>query len=163
MAETASMYSSSLVSALIRRYSDAYVVARTIDGFGLTIKTIGFVIAALLTLTSLWIASRGAMGAAFGAIGVAFAAAIAVVLFVLGTLTSVQGQVLKASLDTAVNTSEFLNDGDRARIMSLPVTVPGATSAVETLSRSEWRCGCGQMNPAHAAACLDCGVAYGIA
>jgi hypothetical protein len=143
------------------RYSDAYVVARTIDGVGLTMKIIGFLIGALLALASL-ASAKGALGMVFAFMGIAVAGAIATVLFLLGTLASAQGQLLKATLDIAVNTARFLTDEDRARIMSLPNGSPGAPGAVLQLSapQAEWKCGCGQTNAAGTTACLACGVRY---
>lgn len=145
--------SSSLVTALSSRYSDAYSVARTIDGFGDTIKAIGFVIGGFLAIVSVVMANdKGAFGLIIVVLGVAAGGTIATVLFLLGTLASAQGQILKATLDTAVNSSQFLSDPDRARIMSLPYA-----------ATNEWPCRCGQRNPAGAVACLDCGVGYGAA
>jgi hypothetical protein len=40
--------------------------------------------------------------------------------YVLGILVSAQGQILKASLDNAVNGSPFLTNEHRAKVMSLP-------------------------------------------
>ena len=39
--------------------------------------------------------------------------------YILSVFISAQGQMLKASLDSAVNTSPFLEDDHRAQIMSL--------------------------------------------
>ena len=52
-------------------------------------------------------------------VAICFAAFVGILLFVLGTLVAAQGQILKAALDSAVNSSPFLNDPDRAEIMSL--------------------------------------------
>ena len=112
---------------------------------------------ALLALASLVSAgNNGAFGMIVAIMGVAAGGTIATVLFLLGTLASAQGQILKATLDTAVNSSQFLSDQDRARIMSLPYAAAGSVA-------HEWHCRCGQKNPANSGACLDCGVAYGAA
>jgi hypothetical protein len=161
MSDTAQAYPSTVVTAVASRYSDAYLVARTIEGVGVAIKTIGLLIGALLALASVGAGSKGGMGIVVAFMGIAVAGAIATVLFLLGTLASAQGQILKAALETAVNSSHFLNDQDRARIMSLPYGAPAL--AVHHASPVEWRCNCGQKNPASAAACLDCGVQYGSA
>lgn len=165
MSGSAQVYPSMVITAVSSRYSDAYAVARTIDGAGLTIKVIGFVIGALLALASLAVGSKGGFGIAFGLIGIALAGAITTVLFLLGTLASAQGQILKAALDTAVNSSDFLTDQDRARIMSLPYASPvsGTMHEMAPSPAPEWRCRCGQRNPAGAAACLECGIRYGAA
>lgn len=119
---------SQTVVALKRRYADAYIVARTVDGFGLTIKILGIVIGAVVVLLSFAAASKGGVGVLFALIGVAVAGTIAAILYILGTLASAQGQILKATLDSAVNTSRMLSDHDRAEIMSLP-DVPQQTHA----------------------------------
>lgn len=166
MSSSAQVYPSTVVTSVTSRYSDAYVVARTVDGVGLTIKTVGILIGALLALASLASASKGGAGILLAFMGIAVAGTIATVLFLLGTLASAQGQILKATLDTAVNSSHFLTDQDRARIMSLPFGSPGRAGTVHDLSstpQADWECRCGQRNPASATACLDCGVQYGAA
>jgi hypothetical protein len=39
--------------------------------------------------------------------------------FVLGTIVSAQGQILKANIDCAVNTAPFLTSQQKARVMGL--------------------------------------------
>jgi hypothetical protein len=52
-------------------------------------------------------------------VAICFAAFVGILLFVLGPLVAAQGQILKAALDSAGNSSPFLSDPDRAEIMSL--------------------------------------------
>jgi hypothetical protein len=59
-----------------------------------------------------------------GGAGVVVAAVVTCVCFLLGTLTAAQGQILKAALDTAVNSSRLLSDEDCIRILSMPIQVP---------------------------------------
>jgi len=109
--------------ALMRRYNDAYLVARAVDGVGGLSKGIGVAIAALLVLVGLMIVSNGRAGDATFAMGIVVIAsgvATGAWFYVLGILVSAQGQILKASLDSAVNGSPFLANEHRARIMSLP-------------------------------------------
>jgi len=109
--------------ALIHRYSDAYRYARVIDGLGLTVKIVGFVLAGLITLVSLpALSSRNFFGGTemgIGIFGLLLACVVAGVGFILGTLISASGQILKSSLDGAVNNSPFLTNDERAQIMSL--------------------------------------------
>lgn len=159
-------YPSTIVTAVTRRYADAYIVARTIVGLGDTIKGVGILIGLVVAIGSLIAAMKGGMGMILGFMGIAIATTIATALYLLGTVASAQGQILKATLDTAVNSSEFLRAQDRAQIMSLPYGAPGTGGALVNLppeAQAEWRCRCGQVNPAGAAACLDCGVHYGVA
>jgi hypothetical protein len=107
--------------AVRQRYKDAYRVAGAVSGAGTAIKVIGIMLGVLVALLGVVTSSPAVM---FPAILVAIA--VAVIFFVFGTLISAQGQVLKANLDTAVNTSPFLSNEHRAQIMSLP---PGALVA----------------------------------
>jgi hypothetical protein len=152
-------YPATVVAAVTSRYSDAYVVARAIDALGLTVKGIGIFSGVILGLASFVIASKGG-GTPIAFAGVIFALLVATAIYLLGVLASAQGQILKATLDTAVNSSHFLTDQDRAGIMSLPDASPFAAAVSPQVP---WTCGCGQKNPAGAVACLDCGVRYGAA
>lgn len=52
-------------------------------------------------------------------IGLLFAAFVGVLFYLFGVMVSAQGQIPKASLDGAVNSSRFLTNEHRAKIMSL--------------------------------------------
>lgn len=104
--------------SLMRRYTDAYMVARTISGAGETIKVVGFAVAACIALAGCAAASQ--VGTSFGFVAFFFGAAVAVPFYVLGILVSAQGQMLKATLDTAVNSSPLLSQDEVRQIMSLP-------------------------------------------
>jgi hypothetical protein len=114
------------------RYADAYLKANFQTGLGGTIKTasllIGGVVAGLALIFALsqlvpqpgmFGASGNTVGAAFGFFVATIAAAMTGIGWILGALISSQGQLLKATLDSAVNTSPFLDDAERARMMSL--------------------------------------------
>jgi hypothetical protein len=109
------------VKALMSRYWDAYITARVTDGFGDIIKVIGVVLAVLIALVTVLVAGQIGGGASFVSmlIGLLFAAFVGLQFYLLGVLVSAQGQILKASLDSAVNSSPFLNNEHRAKIMSL--------------------------------------------
>jgi uncharacterized OB-fold protein len=109
------------VKALTIRYWDAYVVARVTAGLGEVIKVIAGVLAALIALGALLIAGQVGGGGAvitffLGVIGAAF---VGGQFYLLGVIVMAQGQILKASLDGAVNSSPFLQNEHRAKIMSL--------------------------------------------
>jgi hypothetical protein len=123
-----------VVSSMISRYSDAYAVARTIDDFGTAIKYIGlaggsliaFAAIASTTMSSFVMPPelgnmRFVAALMAGAAGTVVAAFVAGVCFLLGTLTAAQGQILQATLDTAMNSSRLLSDEDRTRVLSMPV------------------------------------------
>jgi hypothetical protein len=108
----------------MNRYKDAYVVARVTNGFGGMIKAIGIVIAALLILIGFMIVNGGNGSrdptSALGAITIICGIIAGIWFYIIGVLVSAQGQILKASLDGAVNSSPFLTNEHRAKIMSLP-------------------------------------------
>jgi len=107
--------------SLMVRYWDAYVVAKATVGLGEIIKTTAIVLAVLVVLASVLVAGKIGGGGGF----VAFLLGIIAGLFVggqfylLGLIVMAQGQILKASLDGAVNSSPFLENQQRAKIMSL--------------------------------------------
>jgi heme/copper-type cytochrome/quinol oxidase subunit 4 len=114
--------SSSEVASLMKRYTDAYLVARATNGFGILIKVIGIVIGILLALIGFMVASQSGPRdpmSILGIIGIAFGVFTGALFYIIGVLVSAQGQILKASLDSAVNTSPFLTNEDRAKVMSL--------------------------------------------
>jgi len=106
---------------LISRYGDAYTVARVTVGFCDVNKIIGMVLAGLIALATLIVASQGEGGLSFAMflMGMLFAAFVGVLFYLSGVMVSAQGQILKASLDGAVNSCPFLTNEQRAQIMSL--------------------------------------------
>lgn len=110
-----------LTPAVTRRYQDAYTVAAAVIGIGNTIKGIALVIGGLFALGGLIISTQGVGGMMAGVGTVAFGVGIGIVVYLVGILISAQGQVVRATLDTAVNTSPFLDDRTRASILTLPV------------------------------------------
>ncbi|MBI1924717.1 hypothetical protein HYR99_10740 [Candidatus Poribacteria bacterium] len=107
---------STQVQSLMKRYRDAYRLARVMVGFGNFIKGIGVMIAILIAL-GVFIAANKADVMIWG--GVLLALFVGLLFYILEVLVSAQGQILKASLDSAVNTSPFLTNEHRAKIMSL--------------------------------------------
>lgn len=111
---------------LLKRYGDAYLVARFTVGLGNTIKGIGFLLAALIFLGSLFFAffaaRQGTEEVFFVVlvIGTVNSIIVGLIFYVLGVLIAAQGQILKASLDGAVNNSPFITTDIKAEIMSLP-------------------------------------------
>ena len=98
------------------RYTDAYLVARTITAVGATVKVIAFVIAGGIALIG-FIAGSQSTQYAIG--GIILGAIVATPIYVLGILVAAQGQILKATLDTAVNSSPLLTKDEMRQIMSL--------------------------------------------
>jgi hypothetical protein len=106
----------------VKRYFDAYRVAKVIDSLGGLIKTLGIGCAVLVALAGffLLIYSRGAETIiAAGILVIILGIAIGALFYVAGVLVSASGQILKASLDAAVNTSPFLEIEEKAKVMSV--------------------------------------------
>jgi hypothetical protein len=111
------------LAVLTSRYKDAYVVSSVTEGFGRLIKALGVLIAGVLVLVGFLLIGQGGLGEATFALGVViliFGIVTGLSFYMWGVLVSANAQVLKASLDSAVNTSPFLSNEHRAEIMSLP-------------------------------------------
>ena len=159
------------ILAVERRYFDAYLSARVIDGFGQTAKGLAIAFGVVGLLASLILGSQGGFGVPLGVITAGVAVAVGLILYVLGTLISAQGQLLKATLDTAVNSSPLLSDAARGRIMSLPfqsstsspstniAMEPGVTPTPRSQTASgSWRCrSCEALNTSSTTFCTMCG------
>ncbi len=105
---------------LSNRYADAYRVAEALVKLGMAIKIIGYIIAGGLVLVAINKSNgiAGFNGDLF--IGEVVGALIpGAILYFMGVQVSAQGQVLRASLDCAVNTSPLLTNSDRIGIMGL--------------------------------------------
>lgn len=114
--------SDAVARSVMSRYRDAYHVARATTAIGGTVKVIGIVLASLVVLVVIAIAlyafnERGIMQVSIPA--VVFGLIFGIPVYVLGILVSAHGQVLKATLDSAVHTSPFLTDDQKLKVMSL--------------------------------------------
>lgn len=120
------------IGSLTKRYNDAYSLAGFQVGLGKTIKTLALVAGGMVAIVSVLymltssIPQQGMFGAnpigeAFGFIGTLCGVLGGGIGWVYGSSISAQGQTLKAALDTAVNTSPFLDNVERASMMSIPL------------------------------------------
>lgn len=126
------------VFALIGRYRDAYLVGNTIAGLGTSIKIFGVVIGILIAGVTWWLGEnlfldRDPAILIATLVGLLFGGGI----FIIGILVSAQGHVLVASIDSAVNSSPFLDNGHRAKIMGLPGGERNIYIARSTISIAE--------------------------
>jgi hypothetical protein len=121
------------VLTLTKRYQDAYLVAGMTVGIGNTIKIVGYVLAALIFISTLAFANIAAQpsqpfkpeysgGIFFAAMlfGGFYAFIVGFVFYIIGVIVAAIGQGLKAILDNTIGNSPFLPDDLKARIMSLP-------------------------------------------
>jgi fructose-specific phosphotransferase system IIC component len=100
---------------VIKRYGDAYRVGHSIAAFGRFIQALG-VLAGVLAVAGGLVSDQGQAGV-LGGILVGFIAGG--LIYGVGTMVAAQGQILLALLDTAVNGSPFLDEGQKAEAMSL--------------------------------------------
>jgi hypothetical protein len=109
------------------RYRDAYLHAKTVNGIGATVKVIAFILGGLIALVGFISCAESAnansfgsgLGQLSGAITFLMGAGVGLLGFVFGVMVQSAGQHLKAQLDSAVNSSPFLTDAERAVVMSL--------------------------------------------
>lgn len=155
------------------RYSDAYLVARTVNGVGQTIKKVGLIGGAITVGLSVLLSvmlvkdARGSDVAGIAAsivfyMGSATGVIVGTILYILGVLVASQGQILKATLDGSVNTSPFLTDDQRLQIMSSGasrIAPAGTTGRRNAGNSTDWQCECGQTNYQEKASCVRCGKA----
>jgi hypothetical protein len=113
-------------SSVMNRYNDAYLVARSCAGIGKVISviglivTIGGVLSFLVGLVSTGAPKNEATLLAGLLIPLGLVSAMGgLLLYCLGVFIGAHGQLLKATLDAAVNSSPFLTDSQRAKTMSL--------------------------------------------
>jgi len=101
---------------LARRYLDAYRVAGATVAIGQVLKVLAICLAGLCLIGA--VASLQ-LSSSTGPLlmGLAAAAAVGIPFYALGILVSAAGQVLRATLDTAVHTSPFLDKSQMANIM----------------------------------------------
>lgn len=115
---------SELVVRAMERYRDAYRTAQVITRVGGVIKALGIALAILMFIggvvieTNIFGRDDTAQFITLGVVGVS-AIVVGVVLYMFGVIVAAQGQQLKATLDSAVHTSPYLDLDAKARAMSL--------------------------------------------
>lgn len=110
--------------SVMSRYRDGYRVARTTVMLGTLIKILGALLGLLVGFGAFALAvntlGQGSRGGFMGlALGLFWGGATFAFFFVLGVILSSFGQLKKAALDSAVNSSPFLTNEERAEVMSL--------------------------------------------
>jgi hypothetical protein len=111
-------------NGMVTRYQDGYRVGKFVDTVGSMCKGIGVILALIGGVTGLSLANShpqfgNANFSEFGIIILVAGVIIGLSFWVVGVLISAQGQLLKAVLDTAVNSSPFITDAQRREVMSL--------------------------------------------
>jgi len=111
------------INAVLTRYADAYQVAAGQVGLGDTLKKVGIGLGIALALVALSAAADRYGGGSIAFFGLLGAGAVGGVVWSWGNSLAAQGQVLRATLDTAVSASPFLNGPEKAQAMGLPPSV----------------------------------------
>ncbi len=132
------MAQSTRTQAMMHRYGDAYIAARTMVGIGSVIKGIGIFLGAINVLVSVLAITSDTAALPFGIVGIVFGVFAGALLYICGVMVSAQGQILKASLDGAVNSSPFLTDDERADIMSLPNSTAIVEDGIHALDKIQF-------------------------
>jgi len=110
---------------VMTRYHEGYLHARTIDGFGGVIKVVSLLIGGLLVFggfsacSTLAISLGEHIATGLGIGGVVIGLFLGSIGYIFGVLIQSAGQSMKAHFDCAVYQSHFLNDNQRAKVMSL--------------------------------------------
>ncbi|HEX8845683.1 MAG TPA: hypothetical protein VF791_13610 [Pyrinomonadaceae bacterium] len=113
-----------LARAVMKRYKDAYLAARLTTGFGKILKTIGVALAILISFITVFGNINTLIGFNYGLPmqlgGLFLGGLVGVIFYIWGIVVSAKGQLLMVSLDSAVDSSPFLSNEQRAKVMSLP-------------------------------------------
>ena len=106
--------------SITSRYKDAYLTGRALTGLGALVKFVAVIVYVCVLLGGALAGARFSGSMVVGVIAGAVAGFIACIpIYTMGILVAAQGQILKATLDTAVNTSPLLNEDEMRQIMSL--------------------------------------------
>jgi len=110
-------------TAAIERYQGGYHEAETAVAFGETVRLGGIFLGGVVFVGALVeLLSNPVERSGFPVVFVSLIASVVVLVLIsqiLGMGFHVQGQLLKAALDSGVNSSPFLSNAQRARAMSL--------------------------------------------
>jgi hypothetical protein len=109
---------------VMSRYRDGYFYARALDTLGALIQAVGFVLGGLVVMAGCFELSNAKDSPLSTLMPVGFLTIVSGVglvgsSYVWGVILKASGQFLKAHFDSAVCLSPFLNDDQRAEVMSL--------------------------------------------
>lgn len=108
---------------ILSRYRSGYRAARVTVVLGIVIRVFGALLGLAVLLVMSVLGSSSGDGSRVGfegfGLGLFFGGAAFAVFFVLGALVSSLGQLRRDALDSAVNSSPFLTNEERAEVMSL--------------------------------------------
>jgi hypothetical protein len=116
-------FEAGVAPSVLSRYRDGYRVARTAVGLGTFVKVLGVLLGLLIGFGAFALVDSLGQGPRGGIVGLLLGLFLGggafALFFVLGVILSSLGQLKKAALDAAVNSSPFLTNEERAEVMSL--------------------------------------------
>jgi hypothetical protein len=106
---------------LERKYRDAYRIGKGLAKMGRVAKALGLMLGVLTFLVALLLAGAnyppGLGTTTTVLVGLLMSILVAIPAFLLGELVNALGQILMVTLDTAVNTSPFLDSTQKSQIL----------------------------------------------
>lgn len=105
---------------LADRYKDAYRIAKSIISFGIGVKLLAWIVGGIVVfigILALTQSNQYGNTSPFGWMGIIWGFATGFSIYILGIFISALGQLLKAVLDTAVNTSKLLTKEEMDEIL----------------------------------------------
>src|SRR5439155_25055367 len=114
------------------RYRDAYSVAQVTIAWGTLLKILGIIAGVATVFLGFVAATNFGMGAIIASFVVA--ASVAGIMYALGVTVAAQGQIIRAILDTAVNTSPLLSTEQKREV----IVASGGHEAAPAPIKGEW-------------------------
>lgn len=108
--------------SLSRRYQDAYNIANSIISNGEMVKGLGMFLAFIIAIAGVGFGVKMEMFSV-AAIGIVAAFSVGLILNACGAIIMALGQMLLASLDSAVNTSPLINAAQKAKIIGVDFSI----------------------------------------
>jgi len=114
------------------RYTDAYSIADSNVSWGNMVKTLGIVAGVVIALAGFLAGGQFGVGAVV--LFLVLAAAVGSSFYMFGVMIAAQGQVLRAVLGTAVNTSPLLSTDQKRDV----ITHVAASTLTAATDANQW-------------------------
>ena len=103
--------------AVVNRYRNAYRVAAALVGLGTAIKIVGAILGVIILIGALQAGGQVVLP------GIVIAAGVGIQFWVVSVIVEAAGEILRATLDSAVANSPFLSDHERLDAMGIPRSI----------------------------------------
>lgn len=144
-----------------KRYAEAYALAKTTTYAGNSIRYIGLAVAGVIALMGVMLIDT--LGGSVALLALLGAIQVGLGFYLMGLMLSAQGEVLRATLDTAVNTSPLLSKEAAVQIFEPHEDSTEAAAAASAPTRPQYPLGtniscwnCGKKNDALQENCASC-------